>query len=150
MSLHHMADPAHALAEVYAALRPGGLVAVVETGTFPRFLPEDEGLEARCHALVDEAKAEALPHLGADWGVHLTKAGFTIETEREFTFALTPPLPAATGRYAQLSLQRLRSGVENRLTADELTALDTLIAGVPHRDDLTVRGSRTVWAAGRL
>ena len=39
-SLHHLADPDRTLAEVATALRPGGLLAVVELAGFPRFLPE--------------------------------------------------------------------------------------------------------------
>ena len=37
-SLHHMADPDRALGEIFAAVRPGGLLAVTEIDSFPRFL----------------------------------------------------------------------------------------------------------------
>src|ERR1022692_5111309 len=37
-SLHHMADPDRVLTEVFAALRPGGLLVVAEMDSFPRFL----------------------------------------------------------------------------------------------------------------
>jgi SAM-dependent methyltransferase len=43
-SLHHMADPGLALQQALAALRPGGLLAVVETDGLPTFLPDDAGL----------------------------------------------------------------------------------------------------------
>ncbi|WP_433441007.1 class I SAM-dependent methyltransferase [Nonomuraea sp. CA-141351] len=158
-SLHHMADPDRVLAELLAVLRPGGLLAVLELDSFPRFLPDDlglgrPGLEARCHAVRAETMADRLPHLGADWGSRLSQAGFTVETERTFAIDLTPPLPAATGRYAQASLRRLRSGLDSRMSADDLATLDTLIDGdgpgsVLRRDDLAVRAKRTVWVARR-
>jgi SAM-dependent methyltransferase len=158
-SLHHMADPGRVLTQIRAALRPGGLLALAEIESFPRFLPDDigigrPGLEARCQAAVDELRAKALPHLGSDWGSHLRRAGFGIDAERTFAIELTPPLPPATGRYAQASLRRVRSRMDGRLDAGDLAALDTLIDGdgpdaVLRRDDLTVRATRTVWAARR-
>lgn len=158
-SLHHTADPDRVLTDVFATLRPGGLLAVAEMDSFPRFLPDDlglgsPGLEARCHAALAEGMAGELPHLGADWGARLSKAGFTIEAERTFDIDLTPPLPASAGRYAQASLRRMRSGVDSRLSAGDLATLDALIDGdgpasVLRRDDLTVRAARTVWVARR-
>jgi SAM-dependent methyltransferase len=151
-SLHHMADPDRVLAEVFAALRQDGLLAVVEMDFFPRFLPDDvglgrPGLEARCHAALTAGQ-------GDDWSSPLSRAGFTIEAERPFAIDLKPPLPASTGRYAQVSLQRIRSNLDGRMSADDLATLDTLINsdgpdGVLQRDDLTVRTTRTVWMAKR-
>jgi len=158
-SLHHMADPDRVLTEVFAALRPAGLLAVVEMDSFPRFLPDDlglgrPGLEARCHAALAEGRAAELPHLGSDWGARLSQAGFTIEAERPFAIDLTPPLPTSTGRYARASLRRIRSNLDGRMSADDLATLETLIDsygpdGVLQRDDLTVRTARTVWVARR-
>lgn len=163
-SLHHMADPDRVLTEIFAAMNPGGLLMVAELDSFPRFLPDDAGpdgpglgapgLEARCHAAVDRIRADALPHMGSDWGGRLSKAGFNVEAERTFAIHLTPPLPAATGRYAQASLRRLRSGLDGQLSDGDLAALDTLIGSagpesVLRRDDLSVRATRTVWASRR-
>jgi SAM-dependent methyltransferase len=158
-SMHHMADPDRALAEAFAVLRPGGLLAVVEIDSFPRFLPDDigigrPGLEGRCHAVVDRLRAVDMPHLGDDWGSRLGKAGFAIEVERAVAIELTPPLPAATGRYALASLRRVRSGLDGRLDADDLATLDTLISsdgpeGLLRRDDLGVRAGRSFWLARR-
>jgi hypothetical protein len=127
--------------------------------SFPRFLPDDlgigqAGLEARCHAQLAEARADDVPLLGSDWGPRLTKAGFAVEAERTFTIDLAPPLPAGAARYAQLSLRRMRNGLTARLSTDDLTALDTLIdsdgpLGILRRDDLSVRATRTIWAARR-
>ena len=158
-SLHHMADPDRVLAGVFAAIQPGGLLVVAEMDSFPRFLPDDLGtgrlgLEARCHAAMSERLADQVPHLGSDWGQRLSKAGFTIEAERHFAIDLKPPLPPATGRYAQASLRRMRSGLDGRIDTDDLAALDTLIDsdgpdGVRQRADLAVSASRTVWMARR-
>jgi ubiquinone/menaquinone biosynthesis C-methylase UbiE len=158
-SLHHTADPDRVLAEVFATLRPGGLLVVAEIASFPRFLPDDlglgrPGLEARCHAALAEWQAAELPHLGSDWGPRLSRAGFTIEAERPFVTDLAAPLPAASGRYAQATLRRIRSGLDGRLNADDLAVLDTLIDsdgpdGVLRRGDLAVHAARTVWAARR-
>jgi len=173
-SLHHLADPDRVLAEVFAALRPGGLLVVAELESFPRFLPDDlgfgrPGLEARCQAALDQHRAARLPHLGSDWGTRLSGAGFIIEAQRSFAVELSPPLPAAASRYAQASLRRMRSGLDGQIpagqipagqipagqiSAEDLAALDTLIDsdgpdGVRQRDDLSVRTTRTVWVARR-
>lgn len=158
-SMHHMARPERALRYVHDALTPGGLFAVVELAGHPRFLPADApaerpGLEERLHAAADRRQAEHMPHRGADWGPMLTAAGFTIEGERTVVVNLDGTRSEAIGRYATGVLQRIRSVVADRLSAEDLTALDRLLdAGGPHsmlrRDDLTVRTERTVWAARR-
>lgn len=159
-SMHHMADPDRTLRQVHGTLAPDGLFAVVELASFPRFLPEDApadrpGLEERCHAAIDHHHSEHLPHRGADWGPKLTAAGFTVEGERTITVNLGPPHTEAVGRYALSSLTRMRGGIAEDLTPEDLTALDQLLdTESPHsilrRDDLTVRTERTVWAARRI
>ena len=155
-SLHHVKDPDQVLASVFAALRPGGLLAVAEMDSFPRFLPEDvgPGLEARLHDTLDRERAAELPHLYSDWGPRLSAAGFTIEARHTFAIDLAAPLPALAGRYAHASLVRLRSGLDGRLSASDLATLGPLLDGdgpgsVLRRDDLTVRAARTAWAARR-
>jgi SAM-dependent methyltransferase len=159
MSLHHMADPDRALSEIFAVLRPGGLLFVAELGSFPRFLPDDigigqPGLEERVHAAIAERRAAELPDLGADWGPRLSRAGFVIEADRHFAIDLVPPLPASTPRYAQAFLARLRSHADGLLTAADVATLDTIIESdgpdsVLQRNDLTVRAARRVWVARR-
>jgi hypothetical protein len=51
-------------------------------------------------------------------------------------------------------MRRIRSGLDGRMSTDDLAALDILIDshgpdGVLQRGDLTVRAARTVWAARR-
>ncbi|KAB2347270.1 class I SAM-dependent methyltransferase [Actinomadura rudentiformis] len=158
-SMHHMADPDRALRSVHDTLAPGGLFAVVELAGHPRFLPADApaerpGLEERVHAAADRRQAEHMPHRGADWGPMLTAAGFTIEGERTIAVNLDGARSEAIGRYATGVLQRIRSVIADRLSSEDLTALDRLLdTSSPHsiarRDDLTVRTERTVWAARR-
>ena len=158
-SLHHMAAPDRVLASVFASMAPGGLLAVAEMDSFPRFLPDDvglgrPGLEVRCHAALAAGMADQVPHLGSDWGSRLRQTGFALKAERTFVIDLEPPLPVSTGRYAQVSLRRIRSSLEGRMSADDLAALDTLIDSdgpdsVLRRDDLAVRAKRTVWMARR-
>ncbi|WP_217164907.1 trans-aconitate 2-methyltransferase [Streptomyces sp. AC512_CC834] len=158
-SMHHMAHPERALRNVHDALVPGGLFAVVELAGHPRFLPADApeerpGLEERIHAAADRRQAGHMPHRGADWGPMLTAAGFTVEGERAITVNLDGSRSEAIGRYATGILRRIRGIVADRLTPEDLTALDQLLdTGGPHsilrRDDLTVRTERTVWAARR-
>jgi hypothetical protein len=159
LSLHHLAGPDRVLGDVFAAIRPGGLFAVAETGSQPRFLPDDigigrPGLEARCHAAVAELHARELPYLGADWGERLAHAGFTVVAERTFAIDPEPPLPAATGRYAQVYLRRIRDQLDGMIAAEDLDTLGVLIdpdgpGSVLQRPDLGVHGTRTIWVARR-
>jgi SAM-dependent methyltransferase len=150
-SLHHMADPDRVLADIFATIRPGGLLALAEIDSFPRFLPDDTGraLEERAHAAAADERAHLMPHLGADWGPPLAKAGFVVAVARDIKIDLTAPLPAAAGRFAQATLRRLRSGVAERISAADLAALDTLIDDLPSRDDLHIRATRSIWLARR-
>ncbi len=158
-SLHHLADPDRGLAQLRAAIRPGGLLTVAELDSFPRFLPDDiglgrPGLEERCHAALAQATAQEVPHLGDDWGARLRAAGFVVLAERTFTIGLEPPLPPAGGRFAQASLRRLRAGLDGQLSAGDLDTLDMLLDDHgPHsllrRDDLSVRAARSAWIARR-
>ncbi|WP_328908176.1 methyltransferase domain-containing protein [Streptomyces sp. NBC_00234] len=158
-SMHHMADPDHALRTVHDLLAPGGLFAVVELAGFPRFLPENApedrpGLEERCHAATDRFHAEHVPHRGADWGPMLSAAGFTVDGELGVAVDIEGSRHESIGRYALGALQRIRGTAAEELSAEDLAALDRLLdTSSPHsilrRDDLAVRTERTVWAARR-
>jgi SAM-dependent methyltransferase len=159
MALHHLADPDRALREIFAATRPGGLLALAEITDPHRFLPEDvgvgrPGLEARIQTAVAEHHSETMPYLGADWGPLVAGAGWTGVAERAFGIELSAPLPAAAGRFAQAYLRRTRTHLDGALAGDDLAALDVLIAddgpgSVLRRQDLTIRGTRTLWTATR-
>lgn len=153
-SMHHLAAPDRVLRDIHAAMNPGGLLAVVEMHTLPRFLPDDigvgrPGLETRCH----EAAARAGWNAHPDWGRHMERAGFEPIARRAFTGEGDPATPDAR-RYAHTFLGRLRSALDGHLASDDLDALDHLLNGdhpgtALNRRDLIVRGGRTVWAARR-
>ncbi|MEV2260694.1 class I SAM-dependent methyltransferase [Streptomyces anulatus] len=155
-SLHHLDDPATALAGIRAALRPGGLLAVAEVDGMPTFLPEGGepgALESRCREALDGLHAEQLPHRGADWGSLLVAAGFSVEQDRAEPWELRAPLPEGAGRYAYLVFERIRGNLVGRISPEDLAALDRLVDGGPedvrHRDDLVVRSTRETWMARR-
>ncbi|WP_347813316.1 hypothetical protein [Actinomadura sp. KC345] len=158
-SMHHMADPDHALRAVRGLLAPDGLFAVVELAGHPRFLPEDApadrpGLEERVHAVVDRLHAEHVPHRGADWEPKLAAAGFAVEDDLTVAVDIEGVRDPAIGRYALSVLRRIRGAAAAELAAEDLTALDRLLdTGSPHsilrRGDLVLRTERSVWAARR-
>lgn len=154
-SLHHVADPDLTLRRIRDVLAPGGLLAVVELAGMPRFLPGDTEvgrLEDRLHAAGDRQMAEHMPHRGADWGVKLTDAGYTVEDRH--TLAVDEPRPGddAVRRYAGLVVRGMRDAFADELSVEDLAALDELLddpgpEGLARRDDLVVRTERTLWAA---
>lgn len=150
-SMHHMADPASALASAHRALRPGGLLVIAELDSFPRFLAgtADEEVELRGHVELEKLRHEAGMHMHEHWGERMRDAGFASVTERHFDIDLRPPLPAAAPRYAEVSLSRMRHRLEGRLSKSDLAALDAIVAGLGSRGDLSVRTERTVWLARR-
>jgi SAM-dependent methyltransferase len=150
-SMHHLADPARTLGQVREVLRPGGVFMITELEGFPRFLTDPAGaaLEERCQAELARLRLEAGLHMGEDWGARLKGAGFELVGERQFVIELTAPLPPKSVRYAQVTLERTAQRLADRLSADDLTALDAIVAGLPHRDDLVVRATRDVWVGHR-
>ena len=159
LSLHHVADPDRVLAELFAALRPGGVVAVAEMTEPPGVLPDDlglgrPGLERRMLDLVNAEFKHSLPELGSDWASRLTAAGFELVDEREIQLDVRAPYPPELRRFALLWLQRMAGRVRDGLPSDDANVLDALIAedgpaSVTQRDDLHVHGSRTVTVARR-
>ena len=155
-SLHHLADPDRTLAQVAAAIRPGGLLAVVELASHPRFLTDGEpgaAAEAKAHALLAVDRTADLPAMGSDWGSRLTRAGLDVVLDRPVVVDLGPPLPDVAGTYAFAVLARIRDAVAERLTAAELGDVDRLLDGgtsdVRHRRDLHVRTERQLRIARR-
>ncbi|HET9894794.1 MAG TPA: class I SAM-dependent methyltransferase [Streptosporangiaceae bacterium] len=158
MALHHLADPDAALRQIFAAIRAGGLLAVAEMTAPVSFLPDvigigRPGLAARCQDAFSGHAAAAMPHLGSDWGPRLAQAGFTSVERQDYRIELDGPLPAAAGRYAQLSLRHAMTHLDS-LSADDLATLKVLTDdegpdSVLRRQDLVIRGARTLWTAER-
>lgn len=158
-SLHEMADPDQVFAGISAALVPGGILAVAEMDSVPRFLPDDiglgqPGLESRWRSAVQERQSGTQPQLGPDWGPHLDRAGFTLIAKREFRIELKAPHPDSVARYAQTYLRRIRPLLEQEMISDDLATIDALLdssgpENLAHRGDLIVRNTRTAWLARR-
>ncbi len=72
-SLHHVGDVPRLLADVRAALAPGGVLVVVELEDLPRFTADP--VEDRARAA---ARAAGWNH-HPDWTPHLREAGFAVE-----------------------------------------------------------------------
>src|SRR6201989_2134508 len=132
-SLHHMGDPARAVAQIYQVLSPGGLLAV------------------RIHAPMARGRDEAGMHMHEDWPARFAEAGFAVESERRFVIALEPPpdspMAASVTRYAAATFCRARTALRDKLSAGDNAEPDPSVWALPARDDLTVRTSRTVWLA---
>lgn len=155
-SLHHLADPDRALTELVTAIRPGGLLTVVELAGFPRFVPDDTPggrAEARAHELLAADRAVDLPTMGSDWGSRLTRAGLVVELDRPIIVDLRPPSAPVVGSYAAASLMRIHAAVADRLDPPDREALGALVGGgaedVRRRDDLRVATERRLWIARR-
>ncbi|MDP9093869.1 MAG: methyltransferase domain-containing protein [Actinomycetota bacterium] len=160
MSMHHMSDPDRVLSKVFAASRPGALVALAEFDVPLRFLPDDVGfgrpdLEARCLEALGEEHAHALPDLGSAWSPRLAAAGFAEVRDRSFTIDLKPSRSTAAIEYARGWLGRMRSGVAHRLEAEDQHSLDMLVGAgglesLDSRGGLHIRGTRTITIGRRL
>jgi SAM-dependent methyltransferase len=150
-SLHEVADPDRLLRDVLTALRPGGRLVVVEMDALPEVLPGGvgAGLGDRCQAALAQAGWNAYP----DWRPHLERAGFEVVEQRSVALRSTAD-PSTTAAYARAWLRHVRRGLDGRLGADDLAALDGLLAdsgpnAVLDGSRVAVRGSRTAWAARR-
>jgi ubiquinone/menaquinone biosynthesis C-methylase UbiE len=150
-SLHEVAEPDRLLRGILAGLRPGGLLVVVEMDALPQVLPAavGAGLGERCGAALAEAGWNAHP----DWEPHLQRAGFEVVEQRTVALGSSAD-PSTTAAYARAWLRHVRRGLDGRLAAGDLAALDVLLADTgpdavlaPSR--VAVRGSRTAWAARR-
>lgn len=151
-SMHHMSDPAHILSQIGRTLAPEGLLVVVEMDTLPRHLPDDlgfgaPGLEQRLHDAAALAGWNAHP----DWAPAILEAGMEVAEQRTFTYD-TDENRELIAHNAQTFLSRMRTSLEGALSAEDRATIDQLLD--PHgaqsltgRSDLSMRGSRTVWAA---
>ncbi|WP_187588799.1 trans-aconitate 2-methyltransferase [Gordonia sp. OPL2] len=150
-TMHHFADPGALLSSTFAAMRPGGVLAVVEIDELPTFLPADtaEGeVERRLRASANARHWNAHP----DWSSTITDAGFELVDTIDVVTHIDNP-PHAARDYAALWIGRARNGLADEITDDDRTVLDRLLGDGPTsvsaRDDLVVDARRVAWLARR-
>lgn len=149
-SLHHVADPDGLLRSVRSALTPGGVVAVIEIDQLPLYLPADTAdgeREVRLSVIADAQGWNRFP----DWSIGLSHAGFTDVTSWEIVVDTDNP-PAETACLARMMFSRMRHGLADDLSNDDLHHLDRLLStddpsSVDRRGDLRIHSRRTAWLA---
>ncbi|MEU5211858.1 methyltransferase domain-containing protein [Streptomyces sp. NPDC020742] len=158
--VHHVGDQQAALNAMAGLLAPGGVLAIVEGGLPPRWLPRDlgfgrPGLQERLDvAMADRFRRmrDELPgsvRAVEDWPGMLRTAGLTGARSRTFLVEHPAPLSDATRQFVRASVQRCRSVLAELLDAEDLSALDRLLdpsdpAGVDRRPDLFLLTAKTV------
>ncbi|NLU72282.1 class I SAM-dependent methyltransferase [Streptomyces sp. HNM0575] len=163
--VHHIGDQQAALDALAASVRPGGLLAVVERGLSPRYLPRDiglgrPGLLARLEAANEErytAMREALPGHTAvveDWPAMLARAGLVPAGTRTFLTDLPAPLGPEGRAHLRDRLARARETLDEWLSPEDLPVLDALLSddsptGILHRPDVFYLTATTVHAGRR-
>lgn len=161
MVLHHVADPRLALADAHDALRPGGLLALVEFGPATRTLPDELGIgrpgfadrhaEAMRAAIVDHLPSGALE---LDWPSLLAEVGFAVESVDIVHADLPAPLDEDAHRWVAQGLRRSAGMLGERLDDDDRATLAVLTDPADarsawQRPDLEVHVGRTLVLARR-
>ncbi len=157
-SLHEVVAPERLLADMYAALTPGGLLVVLEMDGLPSFLPESmpgesavpSGLEVRLHEILAGKGWNHFP----EWAPVMESVGFSVE-RRAFPTSYIPTTREGSqdlaAQYARHFLQRIHQALADTASPADVAALELLLGGGPEslerRGDLEVRGHRTGWAA---
>jgi SAM-dependent methyltransferase len=153
---HHMPDPAAAVRDLAALVRPGGVLALREGGLPLKFLPgyADRGLTARVNALNDEMADRHEHPMGAieaprSWPELLGEAGLTGVLSRTFLLDRPAPLDETARRRLRSNLRMTREMTAERMSAADLAQLDRLAAddgpdSVLHRPDVFMLRASTV------
>lgn len=158
-AVKHLCGPERTIAQVGAALAPGGWFVLVESRDVPFFLPHNlgtgrPGLEERLPA-ASAHHGESPPHMDADRSSVLAAAGLVVREARTFQAADLPAPPLAPVRaHARELLTLLGQASAGRLGGEDVATRGTLLdpdhsAGVDQRDDLLVRTTRNAWTAQR-
>ncbi|MEV7418863.1 class I SAM-dependent methyltransferase [Streptomyces sp. NPDC089919] len=159
-AVHHVGDQQGALDALAALLRPGGVLAVAETGLPMRYLPRDlrhgrPGLQSRLDAVYEEwfeAMRTSLPGstpVLEDWTGMLGAAG--LGPVGAFTALLDLPAPLGGDARAFLLdyLTRLRDRLSGELDEADMATMALLTdpqapEGILHRPDAFLLSATTV------
>jgi len=159
--LHHLPDPAGAVAAIRDRLARGGTLIAVEGGLPVRWGPEDlgigrPGLQSRLDAVVIEGlTALPPPHtvaLDISWPALLRSARFATVRTKSWLHETPPPTIDRVRERVQAHLGTLRRSFGERLADDDCATLDRLLdrrdpAGIGRREDLFWLTARTLHIA---
>ncbi|MGW3045132.1 class I SAM-dependent methyltransferase [Kitasatospora sp. NPDC001159] len=164
-AIHHLGDQQAALTALGARLRPGGLLAVAESGLPPRFLPRDFGLgrpgfQARLDAAHEDgfsAMRAELPDTTEeieDWPAMLRRAGLVPSGTRTFLVDHPAPLARPVREYLHAQLRRRHDQLAEALVPEDRATLEALLAedaptGILNRPDAFYLSAMTVHTARR-
>ncbi len=161
MVLHHVADPAQVVRDAHRALRPGGLLAIVEFGPATGTLPAElgfgpPGFAARYDAAFRAAVADHLPPgaFDLDWPALLAAADFELVDTCLLRTDLPAPLGDDARRWVRRGVEQGAPMVQDRLDTADSATLAVLAdpddpRGVGHRADLEVHAARLLLVAQR-
>ncbi|MGW7584094.1 class I SAM-dependent methyltransferase [Kitasatospora sp. NPDC054768] len=164
-AVHHLGDQQAALTSLAAVLRPGGLLAVAESGLPARYLPRDFGLgrpgfQARMDAAHEDGFSAMRAELPGstqeieDWPAMLRRAGLTPTGTRTFLVDHPAPLAGPVRGYLHTQLTRRHDQLAEQLDAEDRATLEALLAedaptGILHRPDAFYLSAMTVHTARR-
>lgn len=149
-AIHEVADPECAFLNIFAALRPGGWLALIEMDAPPRLLPESHAeFEERLHT-----RGPAMPSVDhPDWSAALAAVGFEVRPTHTLRTGEVFPAAGPAGDFAALELRRLGQAAQAVLSPADRELLRTLTgegpANVRTLGELPVRATRTLWLARR-
>jgi SAM-dependent methyltransferase len=153
---HHMPDPAQAVKDLAARLRPGGVLALREGGLPLRFLPghADRGLTARMNVINDELADRGEHPMGAieaprAWPDLLREAGLAGVTSKTFLLDLPAPLDQQARGRLLLNLRMAGEMIAELLSAEDRAHLARLTddhdpESVLHRPDVFMLRAATI------
>ncbi len=163
--VHHLPDQLDGLHRLSGLVRPGGRLAVVESGLSPRVLPWDvgvgePGLENRLQAARDDWFREVragMPgsrRLPLGWSAALRQVGLVDVTSWSYLIDRPAPLEPAALVAALRRLEWLRDAAQERGNADDVQAVEALLDSdgplyVGHRDDVHYLVADTVHVGTR-
>ncbi|MFG2909596.1 class I SAM-dependent methyltransferase [Kitasatospora sp. NPDC048286] len=164
-AIHHLGDQQAALTSLAGVLRPGGLLAVAESGLSARYLPRDFGLgRPGFQARMDAAHEDGFSTMRAelpdstreieDWPAMLRRAGLTPTGTRTFLVDRPAPLAGPVRGYLHTQLTRRYDQLAEQLDAEDRATLEALLAedaptGILHRPDAFYLSAMTVHTARR-
>jgi SAM-dependent methyltransferase len=150
LSLHHVVDPVRVLGQAFDALRPGGVLVVIEMTGATHYEPADlgSGRAGLADRMVAALAARGYP-VTADWTDALVSAGFA-PVIRSTTRVTASAMTTEGARYLELQLALNRPMLADELTDDDLAALDVVVTDLAAAQSrIGYSSGRVIWAASR-